>query len=125
MSSTYVYYSGAVAALFLSIIAGSCYAADTSTLKDDCFLLCTLSPNSVKCFRCKNRLPMRFGKRSGTSADYSSVYDDNSKMSSKSEQPAESLPDARIVPLESQHANVIWSEDPTSHRDISEYFRLF
>ncbi|XP_055349000.1 uncharacterized protein LOC129595891 [Paramacrobiotus metropolitanus] len=30
-----------------------------------CMLVCTMYPTSVKCFRCKNRIPMRFGKRSG------------------------------------------------------------
>ena len=44
------------------VIQAACYTPD---MRDDCFLLCGMTPNSVKCFRCKNRLPMRFGKRGG------------------------------------------------------------
>ena len=35
--------------------------------KDDCLMVCSYAPNSIKCRSCgpsrKNRLPMRFGKR--------------------------------------------------------------
>jgi hypothetical protein len=50
----------AVILLIGQVVLTSCYMPD---MKDDCFVLCGITPNSVKCFRCKNRLPMRFGKR--------------------------------------------------------------
>ncbi|OQV19379.1 hypothetical protein BV898_06611 [Hypsibius exemplaris] len=52
------FYAAAVILLVAQVVQGW-----TPDVKDDCYILCGLSPNSVKCFRCKNRLPMRFGKR--------------------------------------------------------------
>ncbi|GAU96484.1 hypothetical protein RvY_07920-2 [Ramazzottius varieornatus] len=43
-------------------------AMDMIHFRDGCNFLCTVSPASQKCFRCKNRIPMRFGKRSSSSS---------------------------------------------------------
>ena len=37
---------------------------DITQYQAGCTFVCTVAPTSLKCFRCKNRIPMRFGKRS-------------------------------------------------------------
>ncbi|OQV19913.1 hypothetical protein BV898_06181 [Hypsibius exemplaris] len=56
--------------------AGAGTNIDITQYQAGCTFVCTVAPTSLKCFRCKNRIPMRFGKRSVQEQEDESAVDD-------------------------------------------------